>query len=95
MFYTSNNHITSLKDVEAFFHHLVAERKLSFHPDDDFADYICIDGKTLPFSNDEVSLYNRLMDETFSVCDAESVDIFEIGSNELYNALGTKTTKNG
>ena len=41
MGYSANSHIESIKDVETFFHHLIDERKVNFHPDDDFADYVC------------------------------------------------------
>lgn len=50
MKYTAASHINSVKDVEVFFHHLVDERKVNFHPDDDFADYICLADKTPSFS---------------------------------------------
>ena len=83
MTYTQNAHITSVKNVESFFHHLVDDRKVNFHPDDDFADYISIDGKTPSFTNDEVSLYNRLMDECFGVCKKDGVDIYELGLEEM------------
>ena len=83
MTYTAASHINSVKDVEAFFHHLVDERKVNFHPDDDFANYICLGDKTPPFSAAEVTVYNRLMDESFDVCDKADVDIYDIGFNEL------------
>jgi hypothetical protein len=46
MNYSNKSHINTEADVKSFFHHLVAERKVNFHPDDDFADYISIDDKT-------------------------------------------------
>lgn len=46
MNYSNKSHINTEADVKSFFHHLVDERKLNFHPDDDFADYISIDDKT-------------------------------------------------
>ena len=83
MTYSPDTHIRTEKDVKAFFHHLVDERKVNFHPDDDFADYISIDDKTPPFSNDEVSLYNRLMDECLGVCEKDVVDIYQLGLEEM------------
>ena len=83
MTYTAASHINSVKDVEVFFHHLVDERKVNFHPDDDFANYICLADKTPSFSVEEVTVYNRLMDESFDVCDKADVDIYDIGFNEL------------
>ena len=87
MTYTAASHINSVKDVEAFFHHLVDERKVNFHPDDDFANYICLADKTPSFSAEEVTVYNRLMDESFDVCDKADVDIYDIGFNELTKGM--------
>lgn len=81
------SHIASVADVKAFFHHLVDERKLNFHPDDDFADYICVDDGTPLFTDDEVVLYNRLMEESFDACEAAGVDIYELGLQELEKVL--------
>ena len=81
-------HITSLADVKAFFHHLVDERKVNFHPDDDFADYICNDDKTPSFTKEEVMMYNRLMEESFDVCEKTNVDVYEIGFAILRPAIG-------
>lgn len=87
MIYTTASHITSVKDVEVFFHHLVDERKVNFHPDDDFADYICLADKTPTFSAEEVVVYNRLMDESFDVCEKSGTDIYNIGFNELTKGM--------
>ena len=87
MTYTAASHINSVKDVEVFFHHLVDERKVNFHPDDDFANYICLADKTPSFSAEEVTVYNRLMDESFDVCDKADVDIYDIGVNELTKGM--------
>lgn len=81
------SHITTVADVKAFFHHLVDERKLNFHPDDDFADYISLEDQTPTFSDEEVAVYNRLMDESFDVCDAAGVDIYELALDELQTVL--------
>lgn len=83
MTYTATSHIHSVKDVETFFHHLVEERKVNFHPDDDFADYICYEDHTPTFTSEEVQVYNRLMDEPFDVCEKTDTDIYSIGFNEL------------
>lgn len=81
------SHITTIADVKAFFHHLVDERKVNFHPDDDFADYISLDDQMPTFSDEEVAVYNRLMDESFDVCDAAGVDIYELALDELQTVL--------
>lgn len=89
MTYTTVSHITSVKDVEVFFHHLVFERKVNFHPDDDFANYICIADTPPTFTKEEVDIYNRLMDESFDVCDKAKVDIYEIGIEYLMPSYTT------
>ena len=81
----------TVKDVETFFHHIVLERKLNFHPDDMFEDYISCEGSINTFTLDECAIYNRLTDESFAVCKKDDVDIYEIGLVELQTALGIKT----
>lgn len=88
MIYGKENHILSTKDVETFFHHLVYERKVNFHPDDMFEDYVSCEGGINTFTIDECAIYNPLMDECFRVCDNEGVDIYSIGLKELQTALG-------
>lgn len=77
----------TVKDVETFFHHIVFERKVNFHPDDMFEDYVSCEGGINTFTIDECAIYNRLMDECFSVCNKENVDIYEVGFHELYNYI--------
>ena len=91
MIYTNESHILSVKDVEAFFHHIVFERKVNFHPDDMFEDYVSCEGGINTFTLEECAIYIRLMDECFVVCKSEDVDIYEIGLDELQTALGIKT----
>lgn len=88
MIYTHDNHITSTKDVETFFHHIVNERKVNFHPDDMFEEYIDLKTKEPTFTPSECEPYNHLMEEAFEVCEKEGVDIFSIGLTEYQTALG-------
>ena len=90
MGYTKESHITSLKDVETFFPHIVFERKVNFHPDDMFEDYVSCEGGINTFTLEECAIYNRVMDECFTVCKIKVVDIYRIGLDELQTALGTK-----
>ena len=87
--YKNNSYISSLKDVQAFFHHIVFERKVNFHPDDMFEDYVSCESGINTFSLEECAIYNRLMDESFKVCEKEGVDIYSIGLNELQTAHRT------
>ena len=83
MVYTATSHITTVKEVETFFHHIVFERKVSFHPDNMFEDYVSCERGIPTFTLSECAIYNRLMDESFKVCEKEGVDIYEIGLKEL------------
>ena len=87
MQYNKETRITSVDDVKAFFHHLVNERNLNFHPDDSFEDYVSCDDGSNTFSLEECSVYNRLMDESFDVCEKNGVDIYAIGLELMQKAL--------
>lgn len=83
MEYNNQSHITSLKEVVLFFEHLLNERKISYHPDDDFAEYISNETGEVTFTAQEVEVYNRLMSESFVVCTKEDVDIYSIGLSSM------------
>lgn len=83
MTYNNESHIKSVEDVKVFFHHLVDERKVNFHPDDMFEDYVSCEGGINTFTLEECALYNRLMDESFKVCKDVGVDIYRIGFAEV------------
>lgn len=87
MNYCEKFHVRTVDDVKAFFHYLVFECKVNFHPDNDFAEYISLEDKSSTFSTDEVKLYNRLMEESFAVCENAKEDIYEIGLKELRSAF--------
>lgn len=81
--YTGVDHISTVEDVEMFFDHIVKERKINFHPDNNFEDYVCIETHEPSFTPDECKLYNRLMEDCFCICDQTNVDIYEIGIKAL------------
>ena len=78
MTYTDESHIRTVEDVQAFFHHLVDERKVSFHPDNMFEDYVSCEGGVNTITLGECPKYNRLMDESFKACEKEGADIYKI-----------------
>ena len=90
MTYTSDSHIMSVKDVKTFFHHIVSERKVNFHPDDMFEDYVSCEGGINTFTLGECAIYNRLMDESFVICENEGIDIYSVGLNEFQTAIKLK-----
>lgn len=87
MTYNNESHIKSVEDVKAFFHHLVDECKVNFHPDDMFEDYVSCEGGINTFTLEECTIYNRLMNESFMVCENEGVDIYGIGVVELQSMI--------
>ena len=84
MQYTKESAIATVEDVKAFFNHLVNERQVVLHPDDRFEDYKFDDGRDA-FSQDECAVYNRLMDDSFAVCEKVGADIYVL-SLELVQA---------
>lgn len=87
MNYNETSHIKTPADVKVFFHHNVCEKHVSFHPDDDFADYVYFADRTHVFNEQEVLLYNRLMDESFDACEKANADIYSIGYDEMMAEL--------
>ena len=88
MTYTSESHIKSVKDVEAFFHYIVSEWRVNFHPDDMFEDYVSCERAINTFTLDECTVYNRLMDESFAICKKEGVEVYSIGLEVPHEAIG-------
>ena len=69
--------IKTINDVKVFATHLVQVEKLSFHPDDDFKDYITCDNEPI-YSEQEAELRNKLMNDCFKVCNDNNIEIYEI-----------------
>lgn len=66
MIYTENKQINTTKDVRDFFYYLLFERKVNFHPDESFENYIDLVTQEPSFTSQECKFFNRLMDESFS-----------------------------
>lgn len=75
--------IENLEDVKRFFKYLTVERRVSFHPDDDFECYVNMETGEPTFTPDECKEYNAAMLQCFEVCGAEGVDIYLIGLETL------------
>lgn len=69
--------IIILEDVAAFAKQII-EEGVSFHPDDDFDEYINFKTNEPCYSKIEAKKRNRLMNECFEICDKEGADIYEI-----------------
>lgn len=69
--------IQTSEDVKAFAKQLIAEG-VSFHPDDDFNDYVNFKEDKPCYSKQEADLRNELMNNCFEVCEKEGVDIYDL-----------------
>lgn len=87
MKYNNDSHIMQVEDIKVFFHHLLEDRKLSYHPDDDFKSYVNFETGERTFTDDEAKLYNRLMAEAFAVCEEANIDIYGIGLDEFIGKI--------
>ena len=76
--YNSHSHITSITEVEEFAQFLFNQKKLAFHPDDDFAEYVSMGTNEPLFNSEEIVLFNQLTEECFKVCETANVDIYEV-----------------
>ena len=76
-----NTPIKNKQDVIDFFDYLYVDRQLSFHPDDDFSDYVNLETKKPAFTKAEVPLLNKRMKEAFAVL---GDDIYEVGMDRLF-----------
>ena len=88
MQYNKDSHINNVDDVRKFFHYIVEDHNVNFNPDDMFEDYMLSDGTTA-FTPEECEIYNRLVEESFDICEEEEFDIYEIGLDILKKKLGS------
>lgn len=71
-----NTKIETADDVKAFAKKLIAEG-VSFHPDDDFNDYVNFKEKIPTYTKEEADLRNELMNKCFEVCEKEGIDVYD------------------
>ncbi len=69
--------VQNLEDVATFAKQLITE-KVSFHPDDDFKDYIFYKTGTPCYTKNEADQRNKLMEDCFAVCEKEGADIYNL-----------------
>ena len=69
--------IQTTEDVKAFAKQLIAEG-VSFHPDDDFNDYVNFRENKQCYTKEEADLRNELMNDCFMVCENEGIDIYSL-----------------
>lgn len=85
MKYNNNSHIESIEDVKTFFYYLVNDRKINFHPDNSFDEYVNTVTDKQTFSDEECRLFDRLMEECFNVCSKNGGEdlIYDLGTDIL------------
>lgn len=74
--------INNLNDVEAFAKQIINEG-VSFHPDDDFNDYVVLKTNNPCYIKLEADDRNELMNQCFEVCEKNNVDIYDF-MNEVF-----------
>lgn len=79
--------INTIDDVKLFAFQLVNEENLSFHPDNDFSDYINLNTKEPLYSAEEVGPLNIMMDNCFILCEQAEVDIYELMGEALFEKM--------
>ena len=82
--YPNRYDIKTVDDVKSFFHDLVYNLHLNFHPDDSFNNYINDKNEDL-FTKEQAIIFDTLMSECFDICSQNDADIYEIGM-EITNA---------
>lgn len=69
--------IQTIGDVKVFAKQLIAEG-VSFHPDDDFNDYINFKENIPCYSKEEADIRNELMNNCFEICEKAGIDIYDL-----------------
>lgn len=79
--------IETIEDVKLFAKQIINEG-VSFHPDDDFNDYVNFKTNKPSYTPDEAELRNNLMNECIEKCNQAGVDIYEIMLEETLTETG-------
>jgi len=69
--------IKTVTDVQTFAKQLIAEG-VSFHPDDDFKDYIFFKENKPCYTDVEAEKRNQLMQQCFEVSERDGIDVYAI-----------------
>ena len=79
--------IKTTKNLVEFARQLVKEG-VNFHPDDDFSDYINLETQEPTYTKDEADFRNELMNQCFTVCEKNGVDIYDTMSEVALKETG-------
>lgn len=78
--------IKNIDDVKLFANQLLNEG-VNFHCDEDFNNYINSETNRKTYSKQKADFRNRLMNESFRICDKNGEDIYEIMGSVLTKQL--------
>lgn len=81
------NQIESLEDVNQFINILISELG-SFHPDDDFRDYIDMEKNIPTYTTEEGDLRNSLMSKCIEICGESNVDLYDLVMEKILTESG-------
>lgn len=69
--------IEKIEDIKLFAKEII-DNGVSFHPDDDFNDYVYFNTGEPIYTKEEADVKNKLMEECFIFCEKEGLEIYEI-----------------
>ena len=78
--------IITIQDVKDFAKQLTAEG-VSFHPDDDFKEYINFSSNEPIYSIEDAEFRNNLMNDCFEVCENPTEPIDTLRKNTLESSI--------
>lgn len=90
--FTMITKINNIDDVTIFFQDLYMEG-VSAHPDDDFNDYVNHETNEASYNLEEATLRNRLMNDSFEICEKADVDIYDLMMNVFFKKIDTESSK--
>ncbi len=68
---------TNPDEVKQFVFHVIFDLDVNFHPDENFRNYVSKSGKRL-FDGKTASKLNQALQQAFSVCESNGIDICEL-----------------
>lgn len=79
--------IKNSKDVSKFTKQIINEG-VSFHPEDDFKDYVISKTNKPCYTKKQAEARNKLMNQCFTVCEKNGVDIYDTMSEVALKDTG-------
>ena len=70
--------IKTIQDVKDFAEYIKVVEDVAISPSDDFSEYVNYKTLEPTYTNEEADKRDKLMEQCFSVCESEGVDIYEL-----------------